>query len=69
MNNIRSRTEKSIIESLNQNTSLEDISLNSSAPRAETDMLLMKLLNKYHLNVVPKPSTSIPILKISSAAA
>jgi hypothetical protein len=64
MNN-RSRTEKEIIVSLNQNISLEDISLNSSGSRAETDMLLMKLLNKYHLT--RKPSSCCPILASSAA--
>lgn len=62
------KAEREIIVSLNQNISLEDISLNSSASRAETDILLMKLINKYHINTVRKSSTSCQILKISSAA-
>jgi hypothetical protein len=69
MNNIRSRTEKSIIENLsNNNLSLQEIYSLSPADNNMTNLIMAKLINKYHLNVVPKSSTSSPILKISAAA-
>lgn len=68
MNN-RSRLEQEIIKNLNQNIlSLKDISLNSSGSRAETDMIMMELINKYHLHSARKPSTCCPILESSAAA-
>jgi hypothetical protein len=62
------KLEQEIIKNLNQNISLEDISLNSSGSRAETDMLLMKLLNKYHLHHARKQSTSCQIHRLIEAA-
>ena len=66
---IRSRIEKSIIENLsNNNLSLQEIYSLSPADGNMTNLIMAKLLNKYHTHPVPKSSTSSPILNISSAA-
>ena len=68
--NIRARAEQEIVKNLNQNISLQEIYLDSSASQLETSMLMMKLINhKDSLNVVPihLVSTCSQVREVSGA--
>ena len=60
--------EREIVKNFNSNTSLTEIYSLSQADRNLTNLVLMKLLNKYHIHAARIASTSSPIYKISSAA-
>jgi len=67
--NIRSRTEKELVENLNQNLSIQEVYFDSTASKADTNLILAKILNQIHsLNDIRLVSTSYQILKVSSAA-
>jgi len=67
--NIRSRTEKELVENLNQNLSIQEVYFDSTASKADTNLILAKILNQIHsLNDIRLVSTFYQIHKISSAA-
>ena len=66
MNN---RVENELLKNLTEQNSLEDVLLMSSGSAEITNLVLMKIINRQHnLHVIPKSSTSCPILKGSAAA-
>ena len=66
--NIRSRAEREILKNLDS-MSLSEVFLVSLGSRAETNMVLMKLISRLHcLHVIRNKSESYQVRKISAAA-
>ena len=62
------RIEAELLKSLLKQNSWEDVLLTSQGSLEQTNLILMKIINRQHMHSVRKPSNSYQNLTISAAA-